>query len=221
MRNLTKQVAMAIMLFGPGAVQAAPVTLDFTSGTYSSGCDTYTQSGFAVATVIPPSGGGHTDGCTEVATGIFGDPDGNIMLSFHNHNPSGAVSPLRVSFAGGTLDLNSIEIPLLDIYGGSGNPQGLLFTASSGDTLLVAAGVTGIINFGAGFDNVDFVQFEIAVSGLPLIEHAVDSFVVEGRPFVASSVPEPMTLSLLGAGFLGLARLRHGAVRREVKRRRG
>lgn len=209
-RTASLVVGAGVAMTAPGAA-ASPVTLDFSSGVYSSpGCDSYSQDGFTVATVIPPSGGGHTDGCTEVATGIFGNPNGNIMLSFHNHNPTGGVAPLRITFGAGTLDVHSVDIPVLDIFGGSGNPQGFRFTSSSGATQTVAAGVTGTITFGAGFSNISFLQFQIAVSGLPLLEHALDSFVVTGHPF--EGAPAPGALALFGLGLLGL-----GATRRRMR----
>lgn len=204
-----RRVALAAtaLAITAASAHAAPVTLDFSSGVYSSpGCASYTQDGFTVAMLPHPSGGEHTDGCTEVALGTFGNPNGNIMLSFHNQFPTGTIAPLRLSFAGGTLDVQSVEIPVLDIYGGSGNPNGLLFTSSTGAMQFVTAGVTGTITFGAGFSNIAFMEFQIALGGLS--EHALDTFVVTGH----SNAPAPGTLALLGLGVLGL-----GATRRRAR----
>jgi hypothetical protein len=212
MRNLTKLTVAATFVLAALPAMAAPVTLDFSSGVYSADCGTYTQSGFTVAT----QAGDHTDGCAAVVAtfaalypDLYGSAVGDVMLSFHDGAGNSPPNILSVSYGGGAFDLNSIDIPEIDVYFTPGNPSGFLFTASGGGTLTILPNVYGTINFGSDFDNITSFTLQITEgTGAALnLEHALDTFVLNTLP-APVGVPEPMTLSLLGAGLAGMGALR-------------
>jgi len=172
---------LSLMVFG--SAQAALITLDFTTGSYSDRdiqglyYDTYTQDGFTLTTQITAN---HLDPNIYV---------GN--MAFHNgpENPT-TDNNLILTYSGGAFDLTSIDFSGFRFNGTSLDLQG-----SNGAT----ESITTIGLNSLSFLNVTSVNFSITgSSGVA----GWDSLVVNTAPV---PIPAALWLFVSGlAGFLGI-----------------
>lgn len=238
MRNLFRRAVVAAMLLAPGAVQAVPVmpvsysTQNGEAGAFTYFDDSYNGSGNTATALAALSGGlgDLTDGIIATdnwfntpgayvgwlsidptITFYFSGPVNidSVTFYFDDSNGAGGVSPPTQVQISTPATATAGPVPDPD----SGLPfaftfSGLLETIDSGSFSVPGIGV-----------NVS--SLEIRVSSLvadpisPFINPPVRSpFWImlsevqfdDGR--VVAAVPEPMTLSLLGAGLAGIAAMR-------------
>ncbi|WP_342119011.1 PEP-CTERM sorting domain-containing protein [Pseudoduganella sp. OTU4001] len=186
---MKKLVCHAVLAFSFCAAQAAPVTLDLTSGSHanlngSAVFDTYTEDGFRLRMV---RAGDHYD------LNYIGD------LTFHNGPSNGDDASLVLDFFGASFNLANINIA-----GYAGGANSITLTGSNGVTQVLSG--LGTLSV-AGMGNVTSVIFDIDQDGgaqaVGLSELNVDTTPTQ-------QVPVPGTLGLLGLGLpaLVLARRR-------------
>ena len=170
-----------LMLF-VSSIQAAPVTLDFTSGTYSRThttgyYDTYTEDGF---TLTPLEEGNHFDSYIGAMT--FHNGTDNVV---DDNN-------LVLTYSGGAFDLTSIDsvafefgATSLDLLGSDSTTQSI-----------------GVSSHALSFLNVNSVIFSVAPpSGWSIA--GWNSLEVNTTP-----VPVPAALWLFGSALIGLVGVR-------------
>ena len=200
MRNRLKLAASAAVLAMLWQTGAQAVVIDFDglvgSGTVERGF-TYTEDGFVLDNLRGTdlrsihSGGFSFTGSVSFANG-FGDGITRLTKS-----------------GGGVFDLDSID---LDSYNSFEQAVTVTFTGTLLDTSTVTQSFTTdavfaamqTFAFGEAFNSVTKVEWTQA---FPF--HHFDNIVLDAPD--VSQVPEPMTLTLLGAGLAGL-----GAVRRRI-----
>ena len=128
------------------------------------------------------------DGSNNAAYIYWGTPTGGG--SFSNPNPNGVFAS-----TGNYADLSSPDVRVYSNgFGGDNNPNtGVTFSTFEG-----LVGSTDISNI--------FLDLDAGFAGNQ--ELLVSSFTVNNSVDTASPVPEPLTLSLFGAGFAGLVAMR-------------
>lgn len=186
---MKKLACLAALAFSFSAAQAAPLTLDLTSGTWanlhgSAVSDTYTESGFRLRTV---------------RAGDHFDPGFSSDVFIHN----GFQNKDDVSWV---LDFFGATFSLLDfnIAGYADGASSITLTGSNGAVQTLSGLGNMVIT---GMDAVTSVVFNIdqdgGTQGVAFSEISVD-------PAPAQQVPVPGSLALLGLGLsaLGLARRR-------------
>lgn len=191
---VSKNVALslaAVAALAVGAAHAAPVVLDFSTGTLantgaaSGGTtyDTYTQSGFTLKT---------TDSRDHVEGTLFGySPAGTLSWHKTGSNPS-TDNRLITDFAGAAFDLTGIDVLI--------NPDGLSITSSKGGVFNYAAGSIGAISFAAlGSDWQNITSFTIGIVGNANGMHRLDSIQLNNAP---TTIPEPASLALVSLSLL-------------------
>ncbi len=187
-----KNTSIVVALLLSANLNAAAITLDFTSGVFSdvkdtinsttgdsnNGVDTYTQDGFTLTTQ---------------AAGNHIDPNAIAAVGFHN-GPSNPVADnnLILTFSGGAFDLTGINGFVFSI-----NSPTLDFTGSSGltETITVAG------NYSLSLLNVTSVIFSTSNVGSDV---GWSSLIVDTTP---SSVPLPAAIWLFSSGLIGLVGL--------------
>jgi hypothetical protein len=189
MSRVKEIVLLSVLAFGlQKAALASVVTLDFSSGVFfnsgvpsgGTGYDTYTQSGF---TLLTANSLDHLEGPLSGYS-----PAGTLSWHKTGSNPS-TNNVLNTHFGGLAFDL--LEIPVLL------NPQGLIFTSSSGGIFNLAAGATGLVNFatlGNSWQNI--TSFTIGIVGNADATHRIDHISLNNTPTVpapADAVPEPVS----------------------------
>ena len=189
-----KNIAIISSLLLSSSLNAATITLDFTSGVFSdvkgtidsstgnpspANVDTYIQDGFTLTTI---DAGNHID------IGGVG-----ASVGFHN-GPSNPVSDnnLILTYSGGAFDLTGIDGFVFSIN----NPT-LDFTGSNGSALSI--GTAG--DYSLSLLNVTSVVFSMSDVGSDV---GWGSLTVNTAP---SSVPVPAATWLFGSGLLGLVGL--------------
>lgn len=184
-------LALSLIFFS--SVQAAPLTLDFTSGAYGIDektqlFDTYSQDGF---TLTKEKDGNHLDKNLEQLSNIgFHNGIGNV-ISDNN---------LVLTYTGGTFDLTNIDLKIF-VYG----VKSLDLTGSNGTMVSLDINDIGINSL--PFLNITSVIFSITddFSGAGAGGVGWDSLVVNTTP---STVPVPAAVWLFGSGLIGLFRMR-------------
>ena len=186
---MKKLACLAALAFSFSAVQAAPLTLDLTSGTWanlhnSAVSDTYTESGFRLSTV---------------RAGDHFDPGINSDVYIHNGFQNGDNVSWVLDFSGASFSLLNFNIA--GYFDGAAS---ITLTGSNG----VVETLSGLGNLAiTGMGDVTSVVFNIdqdgGTQGVAFSEINVD-------PAPAQQVPVPGSLGLLGLGLsaLGFARRR-------------
>ena len=182
-----KNISILSILFLSSSLNAAVITLDFTSGVFSNEknavdtegnvnpavFDTYTQDGFTLTTL-------------DIGNHI--DPGGLATIGFHN-GPANPVTDnnLILTFSGGGFDLTDIIGFIL-----SAGANSLDLTDSSGASLLLNTDGDHSLSL----LNVTSVVFSVSGTAANW-----DSFIVNTTP---SSVPVPAAVWLFSSGLIGL-----------------
>lgn len=187
-------VALGVCALAAGQASAAPITLDFTSGTFvdeqgpTQSPDTYNQSGFKLTVVTP---GNH------IEQNLIG------LMGFHNDDANPVLdNDLILTYSGGAFDFLGLDI------------AGFGFSATSlellGSNSAFASFATTGFNATPAFTNVTWVRFSIPITpqGEPYEAVGINSMSLETAP--TAEIPEPASLVLFGLGALGCM----GAARR-------
>lgn len=187
---MKKLACLAALAFSFSAAQAAPLTLDLTSGTWanlnnSAVVDTYTEAGFRLRTV---RAGDHFD------PGYISD------VGIHNGFQNGDDVSWVLDFFGASFSLLSFNLAGFDAGATS-----ITLTGSNGATqILSGLGDLAI----SGMGNVTSIVFNIDQDG-GTQGVGFSAISVDNAP--AQQVPVPGSLALLGLGLgaLGFSRRRN------------
>lgn len=182
--------ATILQVSNPGALTQGPYTLETFEAGLGAGVTYSSTSGVRTVTASGWANGGTPSGSRGLTTNAFPDP---IFLDFTN-----PVSSVGLWFGNDDLCCSTGFTAFMDIFGTSGLIGSISVVANMNDFADQFLGfvsdelVTRVsVRFGNGSDvglytYIDDVYFNVA----------------------QQSVPEPLTVSLLGLGLLGLARRR-------------
>ena len=184
---MNKSLLLLSLMFFSSA-QAAPITLDFTSGSFSDNADTdtlfdkYVEGGFTLMALAPDN---HID---EKGAGAPGN------MNFHNGRATNPTTDnnLELTFSGGAFDLTSI-----DFTGFFDNGISLDLLGSDNTTATITAAGINVLPF----LNVTSIIFSVTESNGEIGGAGWDSLTVNDAP---SAVPVPAAVWLFGSGLAGL-----------------
>ena len=170
-------------LIAPLNAQAAPVNLDFSSGTFYDrptgiGLDFYTQDGFTVEIANTA----HNTAMSSCPT----------RWCFDNYYTTPAETTLITRDDGGVFDLDSIQI--LQTH----SSFGLNFSADDGAFLNVKS--IGTVLFGPEFEGITILQINMPCSG----QYVSCGGTIDNVSLTVGAVPIPSAVWLFGSGLIGL-----------------
>ncbi|MCP5116753.1 MAG: PEP-CTERM sorting domain-containing protein [bacterium] len=182
---------------------ATPVTIDFSSGAYSTvppgSNNVYMESGFTFST--PPGTNTHFDS----GTGGLCCP---TVLVFHESANNFANNRITLDFGGAAFDILSFDLvldpailafnpvinPIMDIMASDGR------TAAS--PFATGQGFQGTVNLNWG--NITSVTFDIRTNSTAVGNVLMDNVRLDDDPSGAA-VPEPTTFALVALGLVAVA----------------
>jgi hypothetical protein len=194
--NLGLSIFLSIpLLIGSlSRAEAIPVTIDFSSGVYSSvspGLDNfYTEDGFSIYT---PDADHFDSGPNGPLT-----PVGRPFLVFHEGSANPVNNLITLDFGGAAFDFLSFDLLIDPTVINTTNPA-MAVTASDGSTLNTTNGFIG--TYTPGWTNVTWVTFDIITSS-NCCNVNMDNLVLDNQ--IVASVPEPSVFDLLASGLVAL-----------------
>jgi len=176
---MKKVIAAVAGLTLAGAVQATPMNLDFTSGTYTSNTS-YSEDGFTLAVD---------------STGNHFDQGWSGAIGFHN-GPANLVSDnnLTLSFGGAAFDF-------LDIDMSNFNNDGRLELIGSDGSNFISS-TLGLQS--VSFYNVTSVSFSIRDRSETVFGGVSWNNITVDFGSTGTSIPEPTSVALLGLALAGI-----------------
>ena len=233
MRYFVKSAAIAAMLLAPDASQAVVIISDstFNNGDWAASLIPTVPSGSSLSfSAVQQGSGGNPDSFRTIQHSWTG-PGGIIAghrFTGAGYNPSiqGAITDLDFSLDGIHIDFSGSGVsPGAIAFGALVSQNGNTFIAGFGIALqnggwtslafndLTAASISSSLDFSSAGGLIEFGYYTSngsAFSGTHVTNGGVDNWqvTINQAPLVAPGVPEPMTLSLLGAGLLVLGAMR-------------
>lgn len=184
MSSFTKILGSVFLFFNlSGVAQAAPFTIDFTSGS-GNNSTFYQEDGFSFV----PESGDHFEVNFQ----------NNGWFNWHDGSANTSPNIITMSLAdgsGGAFSVYGLEITSL-----FANAGGIVFSDSNGNSVLGDSLGALALNF----SNTTFLQFQILNSGTNSFPIAFDNLAVDTNPFAISNVPEPESILLFGLGLIGV-----------------